>query len=268
MDGIFVVSLLVFLGSLGLFSFYVKRRKAPEPPLLQADKSKIDDIFKAAGKREEIRIIEIRGKIAEAEQAAKEGNPEPAKEQLSAGWSKARETGAGGKIGGLVVCFLALFLRVSLALSIAGCISHIRPVEPSARPLPSSFTLAPPGSVSSPSLLPEAPPPSVIECTLESGAKVGGGSYLSPGLGAALGGELERLSALPFAYQQAEREASALVLKDANREIQRQAEELSAADRKRYAAEVKAYQWRRAAPALFFSGAAAGLLLGAFLISL
>jgi hypothetical protein len=128
--------------------------------------------------------------------------------------------------------------------------------------------LAPPGFVSSPSLLPEAPPPTVTECTLEGGAKTKGGAYLSPGLQAALGGELERLSSLPFAYQQAEREASALVLEDANREIKKQAEELSALDKKKHAAEVKAYQWRRAAPAFFFGGAAAGLLLGAFLIGL
>lgn len=84
-----IFACIAFVLSLLGIAYYVKTRGA-KPLKAEPDQHKIDDIFSVASKREEIRIIEIRARVAEAQQEAEAGNPEAAREQLKNGWGKAR----------------------------------------------------------------------------------------------------------------------------------------------------------------------------------
>lgn len=163
----------------------------------------------------------------------------------------------------LILCFFGMLGALLIS---GGCTPPPRPVEPLPRPSAPSYALASPGRISSLTLLPPEAPPAVTECTLEGGGKGRGGSWLSPGLESALGGELERLAGLPGAYQNAERESAKIVIKEANQSLSEMNEKLSRAEQEKYAEEVKAYQWRRMAPALFLGGAAVGGLVALFLL--
>lgn len=160
---------------------------------------------------------------------------------------------------------LTVFASLCLAFGLpAGCTPPQKPIAPTPRRDPPVFVLAPPGKISSLTLLPPNPPPEAIECTLKGGNKAIGGAWLPPALEASLGGELERLAGLPLTYQQAERSAALLSLDSANLEIKRLAAEVERIEKEKYSADLKYYHWRKAAPALFYGGAAAGLFLGAF----
>lgn len=84
------LAMAVFLAGLGGIAFYVKKKNPPAPPPLVPDQKKIDEVFSAGSKREEIRLIEIRGRMEEARQQAEKGNGEPARDILKDGWAKAR----------------------------------------------------------------------------------------------------------------------------------------------------------------------------------